>query len=67
MPHRQPKLPNRKRPEFVRCPVCDTEFCRRNPGHTWCSPECSDRTKRRAGDAPRRGGGADAMVRDTGK
>jgi hypothetical protein len=46
---RQPTLANRKLPEFVRCPICGVEFYRTAPGRRWCSPECSQLGKRRAG------------------
>jgi hypothetical protein len=43
-----------KRPEFVRCSVCGAEFCRSNKRQRWCSPECSQQGKRRAGGTQRR-------------
>jgi hypothetical protein len=40
-------LPNRKRVEFVRCPVCGTEF-RRFLDQRWCSRERAGAARRRA-------------------
>jgi hypothetical protein len=54
---RQPTLPNRKRPEFRRCPVCEVEFCVRHPDQRWCSMDCVDRAKHR-------GDGADVMFHE---
>jgi hypothetical protein len=48
---RQPTLPNRKRPEFRCCPVCEVEFCVRTRDQRWCSPDCAHRAKRRADTA----------------
>ena len=38
----QPTLPNRKRPGFVRCPVCGTEFTL-SRSQRWCSRDCAKR------------------------
>jgi hypothetical protein len=54
----QPKLANRKLPEFVRCPVRAADFRRTSPGQRWCSLECSLRGKRRVGAALRRNAAA---------
>ena len=43
----QPTLPNRKHPEFRRCPVCEAEFCVRSPDQRWCSVDCVNLAKRR--------------------
>jgi hypothetical protein len=48
---RQPTLPNRKRPVFVRCPVCGTEF-RNFSGQRWCSIDCARAAKRQADSTP---------------
>jgi hypothetical protein len=53
----QPTLPNRRRPEFRCCPVCEVEFCVRTRDQRWCSPDCAQRAKRRAA-------ADDAMFRD---
>jgi hypothetical protein len=37
----QPTLPNRRRPVFLRCPVCGTEFRCVSANHRWCSRECA--------------------------
>jgi bifunctional non-homologous end joining protein LigD len=50
----QPTLANRKLPEFVCCPACGVDFRRTSPNQRWCSLECHQREKRRAGGAPRR-------------
>jgi hypothetical protein len=50
-------LPNRKRPEFRCCPVCEVEFCVRHRDQRWCSTDCASRAKRR-------GDGADAMFQE---
>ena len=42
----QPTLPNRKRPEFRCCPVCEVEFCVRHRDQRWCSMDCAQRAKR---------------------
>jgi hypothetical protein len=47
----QPTLPNRKRPVFLRCPVCGTEF-RSNSVQRWCSRDCLNAARSRAGGAP---------------
>ena len=44
-------LPNRKRPEFRCCPVCEVEFCVRHRDQRWCSLDCANRPKRRGDDA----------------
>ena len=44
---RQPTLPNRKRPVFVRCPVCGTEF-RSAANQRWCSRDCLQTAQRLA-------------------
>ena len=44
----QPTLPNRKRPEFRCCPVCETEFLVRSHDQRWCSTDCTSRAKRYA-------------------
>jgi bifunctional non-homologous end joining protein LigD len=49
----QPKLANRKPPEFVRCPVCGVDFRRTSPHQRWCSLECHQRGKRRASGTQR--------------
>jgi hypothetical protein len=49
---RQPTLPNRKRSQFVRCPVCGADFHRQIPGQRWCSRTCAQREKRLAGGFP---------------
>jgi hypothetical protein len=54
---RQPTLPNRKRPEFRCCPICEVEFCVRHRDQRWCSTDCAKRAKRR-------GDGADVMFRE---
>jgi hypothetical protein len=43
---RQPALPNRKRPEFRCCPVCEVEFWVRHRDQRWCSVNCANRAKR---------------------
>jgi hypothetical protein len=50
---RQPTLPNRKPPEFLRCPICGAEFLRRAQRQQWCSSDCAQRAKqqRRRDDA----------------
>jgi hypothetical protein len=50
---RQPTLPNRKRPVFVRCPVCGTEFWS-TADQRWCSRECAGAARCGAGGAPQR-------------
>jgi hypothetical protein len=55
---RQPTLPNRKPPEFLRCPICGVEFLRRTQGQQWCSSDCANPGKRQRGD------GADALFRE---
>jgi uncharacterized C2H2 Zn-finger protein len=47
----QPTLPNRRRPVFLRCPVCGAEF-RSTADQRWCSRDCMHAAKRRAEDAP---------------
>jgi hypothetical protein len=47
----QPTLPNRKRPVFVRCPVCGVEF-RNFSGQRWCSVDCARAAKRGVGRVP---------------
>ena len=47
---RQPTLPNRKRPEFRCCTVCEVEFCVRHRDQRWCSTDCANRAKRRGAD-----------------
>jgi hypothetical protein len=48
---RQPTLPNRKRPEFRCCPVCEVEFCVHHRDQRWCSTDCANRAKRRSDGA----------------
>jgi hypothetical protein len=51
----QPTLPNRKRLEFVRCPICGTEFPRvldRRAEQRWCSRDCAWAAKRQARGTP---------------
>jgi ATP-dependent DNA ligase len=50
----QPKLAKRKLPEFVCCPVCGVDFRRTSQSQRWCSLECHQRGKRRAGGTQRR-------------
>jgi hypothetical protein len=49
---RQPTLSNRKPPEFVRCPVCGTEFRRvfdyQQVEQRWCTRDCAHAAKRHA-------------------
>jgi hypothetical protein len=47
----QPTLPNRKRPEFRYCPVCEVEFWVRHRDQRWCSVDCVNRAKHRGADA----------------
>jgi hypothetical protein len=47
------KRPARKPREYVRCPVCGTEFWR-NADRRWCSTVCVQEAKRGARGAPRR-------------
>ena len=47
---RQPTLPNRKRPEFRCCPVCEVEFWLHHRDQRWCSADCANRAKRRGAD-----------------
>jgi hypothetical protein len=47
----QPTLPNRRRPVFLRCPVCGTEF-RSTANQRWCSRACAGAARRRTEDAP---------------
>ena len=45
---KQPTLPNRKRPRFRICPLCQVEFCLRSEEQR----TCSQHAKHRAGGAP---------------
>jgi hypothetical protein len=55
---RQQQQPNRKRPEFRRCPVCGTEFrIIANPNQRWCSRECAQATRGGWRALPRRQSG----------
>jgi hypothetical protein len=47
----QPTLPNRKPPVFLRCPVCGAEFWS-TADQRWCSRDCLNAARRRAGGAP---------------
>jgi tRNA(Ile2) C34 agmatinyltransferase TiaS len=47
----QPTLPNRRRPVFLRCPVCGTEF-RSTANQRWCSRDCGHAARHRAREAP---------------
>jgi hypothetical protein len=47
---KQPTLPNRKPPVFVRCPVCGAEIWL-SRGQRWCSRECAQEAKHSAGAA----------------
>jgi hypothetical protein len=49
---RQQRRPNRKRREFVGCPICGVEFCRLTLDQRWCSKDCSQHAKRLTGRAP---------------
>jgi hypothetical protein len=48
----QPTLPNRKRPEFVRCPICGAEFRRlldhRRVEQRWSTRDCAQAALRHA-------------------
>ena len=46
-------LPNRKRPEFRCCPVCEVEFYVRSRDQRWCSLDCACRAKRRSDEFKR--------------